>query len=280
MSTALSWYIIILTLANVVGCYVLIRLTTRPKAGEAAEGKVTGHTWDGDLQEYNNPLPMWWLWLFYITIVFGLIYFALYPGMGKFGGTLGWTQQEQYENEMQEADQTYGPIFAAYSKQSIPELSKDHKAMQAGQRLFLTYCAACHGSDAGGATGFPNLRDGDWLYGGSPEAIETTILNGRNGIMPPMGPALGDQGVEEVANYVLSLSGREADSALAEKGKARFETICAACHTPAGTGNQALGAPNLTDNIWLHGRSLGAIKKTITEGRTGIMPYYNNMINQ
>ena len=280
MSTALSWYIIILTLANVIGCYVLIRLTTRPKAGEAAEGSVTGHTWDGDLQEYNNPLPMWWLWLFYITIVFGLIYFALYPGMGKFGGTLGWTQEEQYQSEIQQAEQTYGPIFAAYSKQSISDLSKDHKAMQAGQRLFLTYCAACHGSDAGGATGFPNLRDGDWLYGGSPEAIKTSIMNGRNGIMPPMGAALGNDGVEEVANYVLSLSGREADSALAQKGKARFETICAACHTPAGTGNQALGAPNLTDNTWLHGRSLGAIKKTIVEGRTGIMPSHKDFLGE
>jgi len=280
MSTALSWFVIIFTLANIIGCYVLIRLTSRRKEGEAAEGSVTGHTWDGDLQEYNNPLPMWWLWLFYITIVFGIFYLVIYPGLGNYKGAIGWTQLEEYQAEIQAADKNYGPIFAAYSQKSIPDLGKDHKAMQAGQRLFLTYCAACHGSDAGGATGFPNLRDSDWLYGGSPEAIKTSILNGRNGVMPPMGAALGNEGVEEVAAYVLSLSGRSSDSALAAKGKTRFETICAACHQADGTGNQALGAVNLTDNVWLHGRSVGAIKKTIVKGRTGIMPPHKEFLGE
>ena len=280
MSTALSWFVIIFTLANIIGCYVLIKLTSRPKTGEAAEGSVTGHTWDEDLQEYNNPLPLWWLWMFYITINFGIIYLVIYPGLGNFKGTSDWTQVGEYQEEIQAANKNYGPIFAAYSKKDIPALSKDHKAMQAGQRLFLNYCSTCHGSDAGGATGFPSLRDSDWLYGGSPDAIKTSILNGRNGIMPPMDAALSKEGLDEVAAYVLSLSGRSSDSALAEKGKARFETMCAACHQPTGQGNQALGAANLTDDIWLYGRSVGAIKQTIEKGRTGIMPSHKEFLGE
>lgn len=280
MSTALSWYITIVSVANIIGCYVLIKWASKPLKGEAVEGNVTGHIWDEDLQELNNPMPRWWLWLFYITIVFALVYSVLYPTMGNYEGTLGWSQNQAYEQEISDANKIYGPIFAAYSKQAVPALAKNHKAMQAGQRLFLNYCSTCHGSDARGARGFPNLHDGDWLYGGTPETIKASITNGRNGIMPPMGAALGDGGVKAVAAYVISLSRDGQDPTVVEIGKAKFETLCAACHQPDGKGNQALGAPNLTDNIWLHGRSAGAIKQTITRGRTGIMPAHGDFLGK
>jgi len=280
MSSALSWYIIIFSVANIVGCYVLIKWSSKPQPGESAQGEVTGHTWDEDLQELNNPMPRWWLWLFYITIVFGLLYIVLYPGAGSFSGILGWNQKQQYEAEISAADKTYGPIFAAYSKQTIPALAKDPKAIQAGQRLFLNYCSTCHGSDARGARSFPNLRDSDWLYGGTPEAIKHSIMNGRTGIMPPMGAALGDDGVNAVAAYVLSLSRDDQDASVVEHGKAKFQTLCVACHQADGKGNTAIGAPNLTDKIWLHGRSVGAIKQTITKGRTGVMPPHGDFLGE
>ncbi|MDH5178896.1 MAG: cytochrome-c oxidase, cbb3-type subunit III [Gammaproteobacteria bacterium] len=280
MSTGLSIFVIVFTLANIVGCYFLIRWSGQKRQGEAAEGQVTGHTWDGDLQEYNNPLPRWWLWLFYITIIFSLVYLVFYPGAGNFQGVLGWSQEQRYNDEIKAANADYGPIFAAYSKQSIQDLAKDKKAMQAGQRLFLNYCATCHGSDARGAKGFPNLSDTDWLYGGSPDAIKTSILNGRNGIMPPMGAALGGAGIDEVTAYVMTLSGREADPNFAEAGKQRFQILCASCHGQDAKGNPALGAANLTDDIWLHGRSRGAIVETITKGRTGVMPPHRDFLGE
>ncbi len=280
MSSTLSWFITIVSLANIIGCYVLIKWSSKPLPGEAAQGQVTGHTWDEDLQEFNNPMPRWWLWLFYITMIFALIYAALYPAMGNFKGSLGWSQKQEYEQEISDAAKTYGPIFAAYSKQAIPDLAKNPKAVQAGQRLFLNYCSTCHGSDARGAAGFPNLRDSDWLYGGTPEAIKTSIMNGRNGIMPPMGAALGADGVKTVVAYVLSLSRAGQDAAVVEQGKLKFQTLCAACHQPDGKGSHAIGAPNLTDDVWLHGRSPGAITQTVTQGRTGVMPAHGEFLGE
>lgn len=280
MSTGMSLFVIIFTIANIIGCYFLIRWSSKPKQGEAAEGEVTGHTWDGDLQEYNNPLPRWWLWLFYITIVFGLLYLVLYPGAGNFKGVLGWSQEQRYNDEIKQAEANYGPIFAAYSKKSITELTKDAKAMQAGQRLFLNYCSTCHGSDARGAKGFPNLHDSDWLYGGTPEAIKTSILNGRSGIMPPMGAALGKAGIDEVTAYILSISGRKSDPNFAEAGKHRFQMLCAGCHNADAKGNPNLGAPDLTDDVWLHGRSKAEIITSITKGRTGIMPPHRDFLGE
>lgn len=273
MSGFWSNYIIILTVLNIVYCLWLIK--TRP--GDSKQGEVTGHTWDDDLQEFNNPLPRWWLGLFYITIVFSVIYFIFYPGMGGFKGMSDWSQASQYEAEMKKADETYGPIFAKYAAKSIPELAKDTNATAAGQRLFLNYCATCHGSDAKGASGYPSLADKDWLYGGTPEAIKTSILAGRSGVMPAMGASLGAD-VDNVVAYVQSLSGRNVDASKATAGKAKFEMFCAACHQADGKGNQALGAPNLTDNIWLYGASGGAIKKVIMEGRNGQMPPHKEFL--
>ncbi len=274
-----NWYITIPTLLGIVGCFALVFwMSTKKQTGEQI--KTMGHVWDEDLEELDNPLPNWWRNMFYITLIFGLVYLVLYPGLGSFAGVLGWSQISQYQRETQTAEEKYGPIFARFSSQSIPALSKNPEAMAIGQRLFLNYCATCHGSDAGGGPGFPNLRDNDWLHGGSPEAIETTILHGRKGVMPPMGAALGgNEGVEQVAAYVLSLSGRESDPKLAAAGKQKF-MLCAACHQADGTGNQVIGAPNLTDNTWLYGGSPATIKKTITEGRNGVMPAHAEFLGK
>lgn len=268
-----AFWIVALTLGGIAFCLILLRKLSRRAPGDGG-GKVddTGHVWDEDLQELNHPLPRWWLQLFYITIAFALGYLALYPGLGSYAGSLGWTSHKQYDAERAAADAQLKPIFDKYAAMDIPTLSKDADAHAIGQRLFLNNCAQCHGSDAGGQRGFPNLRDQDWLWGGEPETIEQTISNGRQAMMPAWGPVLGDQGVKEVVNYVLSLSGSTHDEALAVAGKARFETTCAACHGPEGKGNPALGAPNLSDHIWLYGGTEKDIIQTVTYGRQGQMP--------
>ena len=277
MSNFFNWWVIVITLVNIFACYWLIRWTMKKRPDEAETGSVTGHTWDG-LEEYNNPLPRWWLWLFYITIVFGLAYLVIFPGLGNFQGVGGWSSTGQYDKEIDVANAKYQPIFAAFAATPIAELSQDAKAMKAGERLFSNYCAQCHGSDARGTTGYPNLKDKDWLWGGQPEQIKASIMNGRNGVMPPMGAALGDEGVENVANYVQSLSGRDVDAASAAAGKEKYDLLCVACHGADGTGNPMLGGPNLTDNIWLHGASAGRIKTTIINGRTNKMPAHNEFL--
>ena len=266
------WYIVIISLAGIIGCGVLLKMqtTARPAQGEKVE--LHGHVWDEDLAEYNNPLPRWWMWLFYITIVFSLAYLAVYPGLGTFQGTFKWSSTGAYDAEVKQAEAEYGPLFDKYMKVDIPTLAKDAQANAMGQRLFLNYCAQCHGSDAGGAKGFPNLRDKDWLYGGDPATIETTILNGRNGVMPVLGAAIGGEaGVLELTQYVRSLSGLKHDAKVAEAGKARF-AVCSGCHGPDAKGMTALGAPNLTDAVWLYGNSEETIAETIRNGRNNMMP--------
>jgi len=281
MDTLASYWVAAITLINIFACYWLIKWTMKVREGESAVGEVTGHKWDENLEEYNNPLPRWWLWLFYGTIIFSLVYLVLYPGLGNFKGMLGWSSTGQYQDEVKVADAKYGPIFAKFAGTPIPELARDKAAMEAGRRLFATYCTQCHGSDAGGTTHFPNLTDNDWLYGGTPEKIQETILKGRNGMMPPMGPVLGEQGVEEVAAYVMSLSGRKVDPKLAEAGKQKFVSAgCVGCHGMDAKGNQAIGAPNLTDTIWLHGSTARSIKETITKGRTGKMPAHEKFLGK
>jgi len=276
-----NWYIIIPTIGGIIGCFLLVRWLSGGtlKSGEKAESM--GHVWDENLEELNNPLPSWWLKLFYITLVFGLVYLVLYPGLGSFPGLLGWSSSGQYEGEMAMADTKYGPLFTKYREMPIVAVAADPEAHKMGERLFVTYCAVCHGSDARGARGFPNLRDNDWLYGGSPDQIEQTILNGRNGVMPAWKDALGgDQGVADVVQYVISLSGRNVDQSAAARGKEKFQTLCVACHGPDGKGNQALGAPNLTDNIWLYGGSEKAITETISNGRNGQMPAHKEFLGE
>ncbi|MGD8783389.1 MAG: cytochrome-c oxidase, cbb3-type subunit III, partial [Thioalkalispiraceae bacterium] len=251
MSTSLSLFIIIFTVVNILAIFWIIRWTSKKRPGESTQGDVTGHTWDGDLQEYNNPLPRWWLWLFYITIVFTVIYFVFYPGLGNWRGQWGWSQERQYQAQMEQASEKYGPIFAAYARQPVPELANNDKAMASGQRLFLNYCATCHGSDAGGAIGFPNLSDNDWLYGGDPQQIKTSILEGRHGVMPALGAGLPPEKLDAITAYVIHLSGRDVDPQLIETGKQLYTQLtCVACHGADGKGNSAAGFPNLTDDIW------------------------------
>jgi cytochrome c oxidase cbb3-type subunit 3 len=276
-----SIWIIVLTVGNILACWWLIRWSSKKRPGEAKAGDVTGHSWDeGTLEEFNNPLPRWWLWLFYITMIFAGIYLFLYPGLGSYAGYLNWTPQNRYAKEMEAADQKYGPLFAKYAGMPITQLVADDDALKIGQRLYVNYCASCHGSDAGGVPGFPNLRDGAWLYGGEPEAIKTSILDGRSGVMPAWTAVLKEQGVDEVTAYVASLSGRDADAGKAAAGKAHYATYCAACHGADGTGNTALGAPNLTDEAWLYGGSPGTIRESIANGRNGRMPAHREFLGE
>jgi cytochrome c oxidase cbb3-type subunit III len=276
-----GWFVALITIASLVALFALNIWMSRGRPPDGTEVGDTGHVWDEDLRELNNPLPRWWLNLFYITLVFAVAYLVLYPGLGSFAGVLGWTQTSQYRQEMNVADARFGPIFDKYAKESLKALGNDPDAMKIGARLFLNYCATCHGADAKGGAGFPNLTDHDWLWGGTPEAIRTTILDGRSGMMPPWKDAVGgDKGVYEVAQYVLSLSDRKVDASAAGEGKAKYMVFCVACHGPEGKGSQALGAPNLTDNIWLHGGSQAAVETSIGHGRQGRMPAHKDFLGE
>ena len=266
-----SLFVAGITLTGIFGCLLLLWITARntePPKGD----NTTGHVWDEDLTEMNNPMPRWWMWLFVITIVFGLGYLAAYPGLGKFAGKLGWSQLSEYQAEVTKANAELEPLYARFNAMKPEEIAGDPQAMAIGDRLFMNNCAQCHGSDARGSKGFPNLSDGDWLHGGSPEQIRQTIHDGRTGVMPPMAAAVGSpEDVRNLSHYVLSLSGSPHDSLRASLGKSKF-TACAACHGMDGKGNTALGAPNLTDDVWLHGWGEAAITSMINNGKTNQMP--------
>jgi cytochrome c oxidase cbb3-type subunit 3 len=267
-----SWYIIILTVVSIAGTalFLMSQRTRRLAPGEKAQEME--HKWDGDLVELNNPLPSWWVNLFWITMIFSVVYLVLYPGLGSFKGVLGWTSFGEYDAEVQEAKAKYDPVFNQFMGQPIEQVAASGEAREMGQRLYYTYCAQCHGTDAAGAAGFPNLVDKDWLYGGDAESIKASIANGRMGVMPALGAALGEEGTRQVANYVLSLSGANHDAGMAAAGKTHFDTNCAACHGADAKGIAAMGAPNLTDKTWLYGGSEKAIVESITKGRNGVMP--------
>lgn len=272
-----SFFVAGATVISLVWCLWLLFVASKRRV--MADDNTTGHVWDVDLREMNNPLPRWWLWLFILTVLFGAIYLALYPGLGKFPGTLNWSSKGQYEAEQLRAQANMAQIFAKFAGKSAQELAKDSQAMGIGERLFGNNCAQCHGSNAKGSKGFPNLTDGDWLYGGSLETIAETITKGRIGVMPPMAAAVGTaEDVRNVANFVLSLSGSPHNSVAAQLGKPKF-VVCAACHGPAGKGNPALGAPNLTDGIWLHGWGEATIVAMVNSGKTNIMPAFGDRLS-
>lgn len=274
-----GWSIFVAVVTTVSLAWCLWLLLIASKRREMAKDNTTGHVWDVDLRELNNPLPRWWFWLFVITVVFGAFYLVLYPGLGAFPGTLGWTSSGQYQTEQRRAQEAMAPLYAKLAATPFEQLAKDPQAMAIGERLFGNNCAGCHGANARGSTGFPNLTDGDWLYGGEPQTIIETITKGRTGTMPPMGEAVGtSDDVRNVAQYVLSLSGAPHDSARAQLGKPKF-VVCAACHGPDGKGNPALGAPNLTDNVWLHGFGEAAIVRMVMQGKTSIMPPFEGRLN-
>lgn len=300
MSMFWTIWISVITLGLIIGCYFLLRWCLSNQTG-VEEGESMGHEFDGII-ELNNQLPRWWTIMFYITIVWGFIYLALYPGLGAYEGLWKWRSSNQnvqsleesaqareqasangylveYDRELDFAAEQFDPIFEAYAQIPVEELAKDPEANKVGKRLFLQNCSQCHGSDARGQNGgFPNLTDDDWLYGGSGAKIVETLTLGRSGLMPAQLPALGEQGIQEVANYVRSLSGLpDVDADLAEAGKARF-MVCAACHGMDAKGNQMLGAPNLTDTTWLYGGSHRAVVETLTYGRNGVMPSFKKTL--
>jgi len=270
-------YIALIVIVSIIGCGVFLRMQSVRRA-TGSQTETTGHTWDEDLGEFNNPLPRWWMWMFYISIVFGLVYLALYPGLGSYKGLLGWSEVGQYRAEEQRAAVEFGPIYDKYAKQDIVALAKDPNALAIGQKVFLNNCAQCHASDGGGARGFPNLTDDDWLYGGDPKTIEQTITGGRNGVMPAWGPILGSEAVKDVASYVISLSGGAADSIRVARGRDIFAKNCVACHGADAKGMHAVGAPNLTDQTWLYGGGEPTVIQTITKGRNGHMPAWKETL--
>ena len=273
-----AMYVAVGVLGSIIFCAVLLWVSSQAKVNPAPDN-TTGHVWDGNLREMNNPLPKWWVYLFIVTIVFGLAYGALYPMVGTAKGQLGWSSAGQHADEVKKLQAAIAPVYAEFAKQDVAALAANPKAMAIGERLFMNYCAQCHGSDARGSKSFPNLTDNDWLWGGTPEAIKETIANGRNGVMPPMAAAVGTpEDVANLAQYVLSLSGSPHDSVKATLGKEKFGA-CAACHGPDGKGNIAMGAPNLTDGVWLHGWGAEQIAKMINEGKNNMMPGQARLLN-
>lgn len=269
-SNGWSVFIAVVTILSIAACLLLLIVASKRKV--MAGDNTTGHVWDGDLRELNNPLPRWWMGLFVLTIVFSAAYLVFYPGLGSYQGKLGWSQTTQYQAEMDKARAQIEPLYARFEGMNVEQLAHDPQAMGIGERLFVNNCAQCHGSDARGSKGFPNLTDGDWLYGGAHETIMESIAKGRHGVMPPMAAALGGaQDVRNVAHYVLSLSGSPHNAIAAQLGKSKFGA-CAACHGADGKGNQALGAPNLTDKVWLHGWGEQAIVNIINNGKDNQMP--------
>ncbi|ASF14345.1 cytochrome-c oxidase, cbb3-type subunit III [Shewanella xiamenensis] len=306
MSSFWSIWISVLSLIVIAGCFLLLRVCSK-NTTDVKEGESMGHSFDG-IEELNNPLPKWWSYMFYITIVFGLVYLALFPGLGNYKGLLNWTSSNQsigtekgikadsvaaielaakegmyvqYDQEVKHANEKYGPIFAAYLATPLEELVKNQEALKVGGRLFLQNCAQCHGSDARGSKGFPNLTDSDWLYGGDLATIKTTIMSGRHGMMPPKGGLpIDDSEIAGLAEYVVKLSGREHDEKLAALGQGSFMKGCFACHGMDAKGNKLMGAPNLTDDVWLYGGSRGVIEETIKHGRAGVMPAWKDVLGE
>jgi len=287
MSTFWSIWITVITLGTVFACLVLLYICNK-NITDVEEGESMGHSFDG-IEELNNPLPTWWKYLFIFTCVGGLVYFALYPGLGNFKGLLGWTSDNEYAREIANADKKYAAVFNKLVKteasdyteyREIADIAKDPEAVKVGQRLFLQNCSQCHGSDARGAKGFPNLSDHDWIYGGTPADIKTTIMNGRNGVMPAWLAVIGKDKVADVATYVVSLSGRKVDARQSAAGKEVFMQTCSACHGGDAKGMAMLGAPNLTDKTWLYGGSKKAIIETISNGRNGVMPAWDKILGE
>jgi len=269
-------FVAVTTVLSLVFCLALLIVASRRKV--MAKDNTTGHVWDEDLKEMNNPLPRWWMWLFVITVVFAAVYLAFYPGLGSFAGTLKWTSVGQYEAEQDKARAAMQPVYAKYVAMSAEQLAQEPAAMGIGQRLFLNNCAQCHGSDGRGSLGFPSLADRDWLGAGTHDYVKTVITEGRVGVMPPMAAAVGSsEDVRNVANYVLSLSGSAHNNVAAQLGKGKFG-VCAACHGADGKGNPQLGAPNLTDKIWLHGWGEQAIVNIVTSGKNNAMPAQGRLL--
>jgi cytochrome c oxidase cbb3-type subunit 3 len=280
MSTSWSLYIIIFVLLNIIGCAYFLFATAKQPKGETA-GTLHGHIWDNDLQELNNPLPRWWLILFYLTIVFALAYLAVYPGLGNLSGALGWDSENAYIAEKKAFDEKYAAHYDQFLNTSATALAENPKAMKTARNVFLQHCAACHGADAAGAPGFPNLADSDWLYGNQASQIKTSIIQGRQGMMPGFTGQLDETQTQHIVRYIMSFTNRGGfDKTAINAGKQLFATRCAVCHGEAGQGNIQLGAPNLTDNVWLYGGDETALTESILKGRKGAMPTHKTLLSE
>lgn len=278
VSGAWSLYIASATVVSLVACLMLLFIASRRKVIPGDD--TTGHVWDEDLRELNNPLPRWWMLLFVLTVVWGALYLVLYPGLGSVAGYWKWSSTGELGTDASQARAELVPLYARFDGMPPETLARDPQAHALGERLFVNNCATCHGSDARGSKGFPNLTDNDWLWGGAPERIAETIREGRQGQMPPMAAAVGSsEEVRQVANFVLSLSGSPHDNLLAQLGRSRF-TACAACHGSGATGNPALGAPNLADRVWLHGWGEDAVVRMINEGKLNVMPAHKDRLSE
>ena len=276
MSNLWSWFIIVGTVVSLIACFWLVVWANKQRATNEEIAESESHVWDENIRELNNPLPMWWLWLFVGTIIWSAAYLVYYPGLGKFEGMGGWSQEQQYADEVAKAEATYGPMFAAFAAMDFNELVNDEAALGVGFSLYQNYCSTCHGSTAQGARGFPNLTDDAWLYGGGAQQIEQSIMAGRNGVMPPLGAIFAsDEALDEMVRYVQVMpDGMDTSS----PAHTQYMQLCVACHAPNGSGMQALGAPSLIDDIWLYGSSPAEIRKSIVEGRLGAMPAHGNLI--
>ena len=272
-----NMYVMGLVALSLLFCLFVLMSNNKRETGPV---ELHGHVWDENLAEYNNPLPRWWLYLFWLTLIFAVVYLILYPGFGNTKGVLGWASVGQYETETRKAEERYAPIFAKYQGMDVAGVAAATEPRGMGQRLFVTYSAQCHGSDARGAKGFPNLTDKAWHWGGDPETIKATITNGRIGVMPPLGPTLGADGVKDVANYVRSLSGLAHDSLRAQRGAELFQQNCVACHGAEAKGTPAMGAPDLSDDAWLYGSSETTIMETVTKGRMNRMPGFGEFLGE
>jgi cytochrome c oxidase cbb3-type subunit III len=281
MTSFWSIWVSVIILGSIFGCLWLVYVTRKSQRFDSTTEETMGHTFDG-IEEYDNPMPKWWLWLFIGTCIYALGYLVVYPGLGNYKGVFGWSSTGHWEQEVAEANEKHAPMFSGFAAKPIPELAKDVEAMKVGQRLFANNCAVCHGSAGKGALGFPDLTDNDWLYGGEPDTIKQTILHGRNGQMPVKGlnPAMSADDVNDLTHFLLSFSQRSDDPKAAERGKSMFATACAACHGADAKGMQAAGAPNLTDNIWLYGSTPAKINQTITYGRAGVMPAQKDKLGE
>ncbi|MDJ0699703.1 MAG: cytochrome-c oxidase, cbb3-type subunit III [Woeseiaceae bacterium] len=275
------YYVAILTIIFVIWCAWLIGWSAKQGPQDVSDDDLVGHKWDGDLEEWNNPAPKWWLYLYFITIAWGLGFLLAMPGLGNFPGLLGWSSTGQYDAEVAAATERYEPIYERFAAMPFEELTRQPEANQLGASLYASYCTTCHGSDARGATGFPNLVDDDWLWGSSEEQIVYTIKNGRNGIMPDLSAALGgDEGIDNMVSYVRSLSGLVEADAGAQSAQPMFVALCSACHMPDGTGNTMLGAPNLTDDVWLYNSSEEMVRDIIVNGRNNMMPAHGDLLGE
>ncbi len=276
-----SWFIGISTVISIIALFIFVIGLSKRKQGDSSDKIETmGHVWDENLEELNTPLPRWWLYMFIGTLIWGAGYLVFYPGLGAYAGILGWSQISQLEQEIQAAEATYGPIYAQFKNTDLKQLAENDAALKIGESLYSSYCRTCHGSDARGARGYPNLRDTDWLYGGEPENIKTSILQGRVALMPAWEGVLSAEDIFNVTAYVEQLSGREVNSVHASLGGAIFNRNCAMCHGADGKGNPMLGAANLSDDIWLYGGSQKKITESIVKGRNGVMPAHKEFLGE